>query len=357
MWTIDGGTAELGDIRRVRVSPSGAIAVGQEADGYILVYDTNGAPISALGRRGGGPGEFRGSPVFNWIGDSLFAGDANLSVFTRAGELVRTRPWAQAMTLLQVETAYHPFFGGGVLMGIRADGDRILIASVNTATGAAPDEWRLGVGGPQQAVIRVAPDGLVQAIYARGAVFEPDGCRGEFCRRTLAATSPDAEHIAVASLLSENEDSIVYHILAFNAGGATFLNRTVSAPQRPIPGEVWDSLDRERTAERRQPDAVDISGRTGGGGGGVNGTTQSSRVGTYPAFREILLARDGSVWLQRFLDRMWLVMAPDGTITRVVKLDTGVRLQAVAGDTLWAVKPDENDVPSVIRLQLKPDRG
>lgn len=355
-WRFDGPTPGLDEVRAVRVSRSGQVAVGQETEGKILLLTPNGELVGTAGRTGEGPGEFSGSPVFNWVDDSLFAGDARLSVFTPSGQLIRSQPWPGTPSLIVAGSIYHPFFGGGVMVGIRHNADRILIATVNGSSAEHPPEWGSEVGSPQQAVIRVAPDGAVRVIYARGPITLPIGCRGEFCRRELVATSPDGEQVTIASLEREGEDSITYRVATFDADGDTLFTHLLSIPQQEISDAAWDSLDAGRQGAQPRTDAADLNGRGVGGQDGGRGTPPLPRVRTYPGLRSLVVSRNGEVWAQQFTNHHWIVLATDGTIRRRVSLGPRVRLHAVAGDTLWVVSENETGVPSVLRMLLAAGR-
>lgn len=102
-------------------------AARRQADGTLLVadggslevrwYDTEGKPVRAVGRRGEGPGEFRGPlSLLPWPGDTVAVldhGQRRLTLFGASGEVVRThtaspddtialpwRPWIARRTMV-----------------------------------------------------------------------------------------------------------------------------------------------------------------------------------------------------------------------------------------------------------------
>ncbi len=75
----------------------GRIAVANAGSDQILLYDSAGRYIRAVGHRGGGPGEFNAlGPIYRLAGDSLAGLDGGadrLNLYTPQGEFVRTVPF------------------------------------------------------------------------------------------------------------------------------------------------------------------------------------------------------------------------------------------------------------------------
>lgn len=334
IWAYAGGARGLGEIWNLKVSSAGMVTVGQESDGHILLLNSAGERIDSIGRRGEGPGEFRGRPVFNWIGDSLHVGDVRLSVFTTSGQLARTRAWERSIHLTSNATTSAPFMGGNILLGVRSNDDRILLVLVNSAAGPLPIQTPSPGAAPLRAALRVAPDGAVQTIFDIWSELAPAGCRGEFCRRALAAVSPDAAVVGVARYLREDADSVWYRVGSIGADGDTLFMTTLSLAQRTIPPEVRDSIARERGTEVGRRDIASLEGASRSGGRASASSDPVQEIETYPPYRSLVVGRDSTVWLQRFVDRSWIVIAQDGSVQREVRLAPGIRLRSVAGDTL-----------------------
>ena len=89
---IDAVKESLTGISTVRPGPRGLVAISQNSDRQFRIYDSTGARIAAVGRRGAGPGEFQFVQVQGWIGDTVWAYDIPLrrSTFVSAsGRVLR----------------------------------------------------------------------------------------------------------------------------------------------------------------------------------------------------------------------------------------------------------------------------
>jgi hypothetical protein len=99
----------------------GAIAVADGAE-RILVFASDGSHLRTIGRRGQGPGEFRGGPSLQILdGDSILAYDGwarRASLFDRDGALVETLAFPRCCTLLGRAQDGTLVFAEQVLTGI-----------------------------------------------------------------------------------------------------------------------------------------------------------------------------------------------------------------------------------------------
>ena len=75
-------------------------------------------------------------------------------------------------------------------------------------------------------------------------------------------------------------------------------------------------------------------------------------------FEYTWLAQDESLWLRlSHADQataVWLILDAGGRPRGRVELPPDLRLWWSRGDTLWAVQPDEQDVPWVVRFRIQP---
>lgn len=85
---------------------------------------------------------------------------------------------------------------------------------------------------------------------------------------------------------------------------------------------------------------------------------------------ELLVGEDGRIWVQRKRPTpfgrdalygppggQWDVFAGDGSYLGSVKAPSGARLQAAAGDTVWAFEIGELDEVRVVAYEVRPDGG
>lgn len=71
--TEDSDTAVFGRITDVRLLPNGALAVADGGASAVLLFDSTGAPLGKVGRRGRGPGEFAGQISLARLADDAVA--------------------------------------------------------------------------------------------------------------------------------------------------------------------------------------------------------------------------------------------------------------------------------------------
>jgi len=93
MGAVEGGPDALGGrVVQVAVSPRGSVHVVEPT--RIVVFDSAGAFVRQIGKRGRGPGEFNGLTRIGWLGDTLWAADRALRRFSKydphTGELTET---------------------------------------------------------------------------------------------------------------------------------------------------------------------------------------------------------------------------------------------------------------------------
>lgn len=85
-----GAAYEFGHIAGAVRLADGRIAVGEGGSAQLRFYDAGGTFLSALGRKGNGPGELPGLSTMQWLpGDVLAVGSREIvSLFSPAGKLV-----------------------------------------------------------------------------------------------------------------------------------------------------------------------------------------------------------------------------------------------------------------------------
>lgn len=77
------------------IAEDGRLFVGERQDVEIRVYSPDGRLLQRIGRRGGGPGEFQGIPLFGLQGDTLWTYDTSagrITLFDSRGTVLSTGP-------------------------------------------------------------------------------------------------------------------------------------------------------------------------------------------------------------------------------------------------------------------------
>lgn len=109
--TGPGSGYDFGRIEGIIADREGAVFVADGVGPAIAVFAANGRFLRKLGRKGSGPGEFRGLHGLVWLGDTLVAldyGNARLALLARDGTQLGQWPW------LQITGAGRFFFNGGL---------------------------------------------------------------------------------------------------------------------------------------------------------------------------------------------------------------------------------------------------
>jgi len=113
----------VGDIRRnqvVDVSPEGLIAIADRLNSRVVLFDANGNYLRSTGRRGDGPGEFRGLWALGWVGESrdrLWVADSQDRVTVYD-------------TALAIDTLFRIPGGADFVAGIQPVGSRVVFSPV-----------------------------------------------------------------------------------------------------------------------------------------------------------------------------------------------------------------------------------
>ena len=82
----------------------------------------------------------------------------------------------------------------------------------------------------------------------------------------------------------------------------------------------------------------------------------------FPEFKNPIeypwLAQDESIWLrvsnESVTTASWLLLDAEGRPRGLLELPANLRVRWSHGDTIWAVEPDELEVPWVVRFQIQP---
>lgn len=85
----EGSVEEFGRVAAVLLGPLGELYVGDTHARRIAVFDSTGALLRVMGRRGAGPGEIEGLQDLGWLADTLVVMDgpnARLTRLSRNGE-------------------------------------------------------------------------------------------------------------------------------------------------------------------------------------------------------------------------------------------------------------------------------
>ena len=199
--------------------------IADYVEATIQVFDSTGAWIRAIGRRGAGPSEFEDLYSIAWLGDTLVAldpGNSRVGLLTRSGDWLghrqQRRIGGDGVRLIQGDRAV---YAPGVLVR-----DSVVVATLirHTADGwkdtvELPDRRR---GQPPIGIVCETPDGGIHGFSI------------PFSSRPLLTVSPGGDLVLARS---------GEYRISFARAGDTI--RVVEAPANPIPviaAEWADSL-------------------------------------------------------------------------------------------------------------------
>jgi hypothetical protein len=254
--TIDGPRGNFSYFTHFAASGRGAIAVAQQQDGAVLLFNSRGVRVGAFGRKGEGPGEFRALNALGWIGDTLWVLDNRLrriTYLTERGTHLRTT--AVPVSLLDgrglrgVDT-----FRGPRLESVYPDGMLLMRAA---RVSAAPPGAGTGTVGVRSWLLRVTVAGEVEDVVAQ-APEDPCHLRTTtaemiipLCPQPLLAAAPNSSRIAVITMQVNGARS-TYALTVLSGEGDTVFTKSVPIVAEPVARAKRDSV----LADLREGEAV-----------------------------------------------------------------------------------------------------
>ena len=338
---------------------TGEIAVSN-ANSEILVFDPQGHLHRTLGRRGGGPGEFRFLlDIVRLDDDRIIAWDpaqARVTVFQQDGRFDHTST-PQGVDLAQV--------GGGF---VGAFGDGSFVLGGRSSLEVNPDTRD---GSRRDTIPFLLFDHTVALVRTIGQFVRPERfySSGSGYKRYLLDTSVQALLVDGELLVGEN-DSIV--LMRFDSSGVVRPRLSLDRIPRPVTdldieagwrawverqalaqeemlGQAMISLDERALLEMRER----MRARAEDGLAEAKRTIEPA--GTLPAYKSIIVGSDGAIWLEDYLSptldiSRWVLMDADFSPVAWIELQPNERLLAAGRNRLVILRKDELDVESVVIL-------
>lgn len=326
------GPEVFAQIVDVELDAMGRVWIADGTQHQIQVFDSTGAHVRTIGRRGGGPEEFNGIAGMDWAADGtlwvLDGGNMRFAVYDTAGRFVTTHRRNVNITVTPWP------------LGFDSRGNLYDRASVTSHD------------DPEEKVVRFTPTLQPRDTFRippfKAPVFEV--VREQGGNRSInQANVPfsasqewriDPEGFVWVAITDR------YRLTRFRFDGS--IDRIVERPVRPMPV----------TAEQRQKILDNYRGFQQSGG-----RIDESRIPkTHPVIMHFFVADDGHLWVIPFRGKGPLmdVFGPDSRYLGQVSLAR--RLQpspapAVRGNGMAGVVVDENGVPSVLLLRIEKPGG
>ena len=344
METGDSGAFAF--VGSVRWLSNGALVVGDVASGRLLIYDSDGRYVRALGRRGDGPGEFRRQESITvGSGDTLTTFDPSL----------------RRLSFWHPETGFVKSVNlsdGGSLAAFPTDAwhwrDSLLVVfqlattpqdSVPPGSGIRrwPTRVHLTLRDTSGRILSTSPwfHGMYTGLDERGDMRLP------FSNRPFAAPAGDRVYFG-----SGDGFAVSYLDSTFNTAGE------FRWPSRnePLTTQEVERVRAEAiaTISRRPLPPVPFA----------KNFDPAILPANRPSIGRVFVDRSGNLWIERFEamrlglatqrpGEQWSVLARDGRPIAILKLPPMTRLEDVRGNDVVVVRRDSLDVQSVAVHRLK----
>lgn len=319
---------------------SGSIAVGNGGSGEIRVFDPTGGLRAGFGGIGGGPGEFQhiGSllPVG---GDSLMVWDPvlqRLSVWSGEGEL------GGSVSIRELTAP--------AVAGTLPGGRLVMTVPQRAAPGQVP-AWTTWEDSIEVAVLHPRQPEDVRTL----GVF-PDLTR-------VAAEAPGPRRVhalvptATPAIVRSWRSSIFIglpgsaEIVRFDTTGSRI--GTVQLPLEPRErtdedSEEWLRVSLQKSMQRAN--GAEVPGLREYLG-------QFPQPQTFPAFDQMVVGQDGSIWLRGYVgvadeSAEWLKVSPEGDVLATLSMDTSFRITQAGSDWLLGTATGRDDRELVVLYEV-----
>lgn len=316
----------FGSIQNLAVTTQGQMIVLDGEATHLKILEPDGTLLDTLGRQGGGPGEFRRPRMVDVArGDSVYVFDIQLdrlTVFTPppSSGLARTVAITSDVgNLTQVQVLEDGLAGRFSPGYTRKEGLRR----------PAPATWHVicETGVPGDPLLSVRRKKVATSFEGPGAVI----AYLPFGRVTKVVAGPDSR------LYHGSTDSL--HVKATSLDGTTEVIATVPADPVAVREAERDSAMDGIEGEIRRQIAAAVPERK-------------------PAFTDLVVADDGTLWVQRPADGPnaetvpWWVVDPETKTIREVHLPPEVDLEAVQDGKAYGTTTTEAGAPAVVRYRV-----
>jgi hypothetical protein len=350
---LDANAEDFSLVGRVAVGADGRMAIALPQDMEVRLYDPAGNRIASVGRRGGGPGEFKHLGAMTWIGDTLMVDDQRqrrVTYIDAAGAVLRTvpLPGPMAPTALSATSADTTF--------------RFFIAHSGSTTGDILGMAHVSVGPPSSTgsspwrVLSLAPDGSAR-IIAQPPQYEDErwtvtiaGLSNyiPFALRPQIVFAVDGSRIA---FLTADQSTAVatYSLTVLNADGEPLFARDYSLPGEAIPPAAVDSAIAAMAPPGQPREEGSDPSR-------FQALARERMPAVYAPVERVMLAVDGTTWLTMRATAAGteaLILDAHGTLVSTVPLPPRSRVQNATSTNVWMTETDEFDLVSVVRYRIE----
>lgn len=323
-------------IAGIQLTGSGGILVLLPVRGVVVEFDRFGKYRRMWGRRGSGPGEFRGPTLIGRKGDSVWVFDyslARLSLFSSQGHFLAS---------IQL-----PVSGSGYVL---QDGNVAAFPPLTYSVGVS--------AGPPIVIRRFARSGAlldtILSIPPSYRVFQYE--RGE---QTIVGAQP-FEDGPIAAGATDGSGFLIVHrestrdmfeLIRVSYSGDTIYDSRIRYSKKRLTDAVVRRSIADLLSQGLPSSEVDLSSR-------IDHALYRPR--TLPTVTDAVIGADSSVWLRREFTYQqtstWTIVDGTGQPKYNVDLPSSFRPFFATLHTVLGVQPDSNGVPSILQMSVRPPR-
>jgi hypothetical protein len=332
----------LAGVEDLAVLPDGRIVTTHPREATVRVFDPDGRLIRSLGRRGDGPGEFRGVRQVGYVDGRIWVEDIG-----RGYLLFDARTYEPVGKVAKGPTS-------GFFPGLTSD-------STSFHYNGTGDSARVGIfdrTGQRRMLIDVARRMTGHHFEVSFAEITPAGMlTGRMVPRTRYSPLSVATQLGLVP--GGREIIVLEGSELWNGPSGQFTIRriesstgrisapvTVSLPVRRVTAAEADSLIKHSTPPVRAPRDARSADEY---------RAKAKVPPIFPAFQSFTPSADGVLWLTEYArPDARLVVDVAGKPLMRVRLPNGFRVIAVSRTHVWGVTLDTDDLPIILRYRVQP---
>jgi hypothetical protein len=311
----------------------------------VLIFDSAGRRLGAIGKQGDGPGEFRTIMSLGWIGDTLWIVDnrATITLAARQGTLIRTRSFERNVNANR-ENRGAPAIGA--LLPVALLPNEVVLGR----------GWQRNEAAERNLLVRATLSGALQRVVAELPLAPPGVLAAVRGTRQFLLTlseipgrlydvAPDGSSISVETRIPSATHAELQFV-RIGYGGDTVTNKSIPMPTTPVNrAEVSSTIDRRLASSNHPRDVADQLRAT---------ALQALPLGL-PPVSAVILGADGATWLEQRSDatsRSWLLF--DEQLQERGRISLPQNVHVVEGDArnIWAILVDSDGLESVVRYSV-----
>jgi hypothetical protein len=331
----------LTGVEDVAVLPDGRIITVHPNEAVVRVFDRSGRLLKVIGRRGGGPGEFRIPQKAGYVGDKVWVGDVG-----RPYQLFHSRTYEPVGEVAAGPTS-------GFFWGLASD-------STSFHSGGRDDSTSVSIydrTGQRRVPVDLTLRSAGHQFEIQWQEITPAGRTGRMVPHTMSSPLRALTHLALAP---GGQDAFVLEPSElWNGPPGQFTIRRIETATGRISAPVTVSLAVRRVTSSDADSIIRqltplIRGRASWDPGLADQYLEKAKApATYPALSSFIASADGVLWLAQHANPgMRLVVDTAGKPLMHVRLPKGLRVMVVSRTHVWGVTLDTDDLPIIVRYRV-----